>query len=68
MYFPQASFPETISNKDIFPLDVQIPYWHVCPSANPVAGKMWEKRAGEWGALLPSGPVRLRLWDDSSYV
>lgn len=40
MYFPQASFPETISNKDIFPLDVQIPYWHVCLSANPVAGRL----------------------------
>ncbi|EHI3195553.1 TPA: tail fiber protein [Salmonella enterica subsp. enterica serovar Muenchen] len=47
MYFPQASFPETISNKDIFPLDVQIPDWHVCPST----------KSGIWGGIdnYPAG-------------
>ncbi|ECU8583487.1 hypothetical protein B7072_19670 [Salmonella enterica subsp. enterica serovar Typhimurium] len=28
MYFPHASLPVAISNKDIFSLDVQIPDWH----------------------------------------
>ncbi|EFR6716866.1 hypothetical protein HYF36_004478 [Salmonella enterica] len=43
MYFPHASLPAAISNKDIFSLDVQIPDWHWGKRANPVSGLVLEK-------------------------